>query len=493
MAIEVNQAAREAGIIQDPQVGLLIMGRKRAGFDPEWGAATKTRITQALAALPYPVTTPSQNIADEQELRAAVEQCRVADVTVLVVVQPTISDGRLAPLLSRLWSGPLLMWATPEKPTGRMISANSLVGTHVMSATLRQLGHPLEIVYGDPEDREIVYQVDRAIRAIHAADSVENRILGLIGNHAPGFVDFHADPVFLSDALGSQLYHLSSVELIQRVRSYSDADIADELKTFTTMNLPWSADAQEAGVATGNGSAAGAGNASATGAAAGPTPGGNPTPSEELAMQARYYRAFREFFAENNLDSLAFRCWPDLPSELGHWPYLALARMVSEGFPIAMEGDVDGSLCSRIAESAGIGPVYLSDWLHHDEETITIWHTGAAPFQLCRPDSLELSVQFNNKRPTVVQSVIREEMEATLFRIWRFDGEYHMSILEGTTVAPTRDLMATNGVFHTDHVDIRDWFEAQVQRGMPHHVCIVEGHHGELLSRIGRLMDAVVG
>jgi L-fucose isomerase-like protein len=482
MAIAVKQAAREAGIIQDPQVGLLIMGRKRPGFDPEWGAATKKRITQTLAALPYPVTTPSQNIADEQELRDAVEQCRVAGVTVLVVVQPTISDGRLAPLLSRLWSGPLLMWATPEKPTGRMISANSLVGTHVMSATLRQLGHPLEIVYGDPEDRQIVYQVDRAIRAIHAADSVENRILGLIGNHAPGFVDFHADPVFLSDALGSQLYHLSSVELIQRVRSYSDADIADELQTFAEMNLSWSADAIEAGVADGSGSSAS------------DSVGGAPAASsEELAMQARYYLAFREFFAENNLDSLAFRCWPDLPSELGHWPYLALARMVSEGFPIAMEGDVDGSLCSRIAESAGIGPVYLSDWLQHDEETITIWHTGAAPFQMSRPDSLELSVQFNNKRPTVVQSVIREDMEATLFRIWRFDGEYHMSVLEGSTVAPSRELMATNGVFHTDRVDVRDWFEAQVQRGMPHHVCIVEGHHGELLSRIGRLMDAVVG
>ncbi len=474
MAIDVHQVARETGIIQDPQVGLLIMGRKRAGFDPEWGEATKQRIIATLKALPYPLTIPSQNIADEQALREAVEQCRIADVTVLVVVQPTISDGRLAPLLSRLWSGPLLMWATPEKPTGRMISANSLVGTHVMSATLRQLGHPLEIVYGDPEDAEIVYQVDRAVRTIHAADSVENRVLGLIGNHAPGFVDFHADPVFLSDALGSQLYHMSSVELIQRVRSYSDADIADELAAFTAMNLPWSADAEEAGV----------GTSTAAGATA---------TSEELAMQARYYRAFREFFAENNLDSLAFRCWPDLPSELGHWPYLALARLVSEGFPIAMEGDVDGALCSRIAESAGIGPVYLSDWLQHDQETITIWHTGAAPFQLCRPDSLELSVQFNNKRPTVVQSVIREDMDATLFRIWRFDGEYHMSVLEGTTVAPDRELMATNGVFHTDRVDVRDWFEAQVQRGMPHHVCIVEGHHGELLSRIGRLMDAVVG
>ena len=481
MAIDITPAARNAGIIQTPQIGLLIMGRKRAGFDPEWGAATRTRILETLEALPYPITVPSENIADEQTLREAVEACRLAGVTVIVVVQPTISDGRLAPLLSRLWPGALLMWATPEKPTGRMISANSLVGTHAMSATLRHLGHPLEIVYGAPDDTDTVRQIDRSIRAIHAVDAVQGRILGLIGSHAPGFVDFHADPVFIDAALGSQLYHLSPVELIQRVRGYSAEDLTDEIAAFTALGLNWSADAQEAGLP------------AATGSAADPAATDGPD-ADPLAVQARYYRAFREIINENNLDTLAFRCWPDLPSELGHWPYLALARLVSEGFPVAMEGDVDGALCGRIVESAGIGPVYLSDWLHHDADTITIWHTGAAPFQMAPaegPGAPELSVQFNNKLPTVVQSTIRGGMDATLFRIWRFEGEYHMCILEGETVTPERDLMATNGIFRTDDVDIRDWFEDQVQRGMPHHVCIVEGHHGELLHRVGRLMGAI--
>jgi L-fucose isomerase-like protein len=364
-----------------------------------------------------------------------------------------------------------------------MISANSLVGTHAMAATLRQLGHPLEIIYGAPDDTETIARVDRSIRAIHAADSVQNRILGLVGAHAPGFVDFHADPVFLDAALGSQLYHIGTVELIQRIRAYSAAEISDELAAFRALELAWSDDAREVQLP------------AAVGLAADPEitdgPGADP-----LAVQARYYRAFRDLIDEYSLDTLAFRCWPDLPSELGHWPYLALARLVSEGFPVAMEGDVDGAICGRIAESAGIGPVYLSDWLHHDADSITIWHTGAAPFQLAPTDGAgapELSVQFNNKLPTVVQSTIRAGQDATLFRIWRFNGEYHVCVLEGETVAPPRDLMATNGVFRTDAVDVRDWFENQVQRGMPHHVCIVAGHHGDLLYRTGRLLGAVPG
>ncbi len=459
--------ARTAGVIERPVIGLMIMGRKRPGFDPEWGAAVQKRIAARLKAFPWQVVTPSQNIADQAELKRAVEECRRAGVTTMLLVQPTISDGRLAPLLSRLWDKPLVLWATTEKPTGAMISANSLVGTHVMGATLRQLGHPLEIVYGDPDDSLTESRLRQAIAAVHAADSIVGRSVGLIGYHAPGFVDFHTDPVFLNDSLASQLYHLNTPELIERVRSLTDEDIAEDLAAFKKLGVPEGPDFAAAVIAAGT------------------------TVDEVLEMQARYYRAFRNYFAEEAFDVLAFRCWPDLPTEVGHWPYLALARLVSEGFPIAMEGDVDGALCSRIAESAEIGPVYLSDWLEHDTNSITIWHTGAAPFQLCEPIGSargpRLGVQFNNKKPTVVEATIAAVQEVTAFRIWRYDGEYHMTALEGRTEAPTRELMATNGRFVTDDVDVPDWFEEMVQIGMPHHLCIVPGHHADTLRRVARL------
>ncbi len=470
MAINVRDLARETGVITEPTIGLLILGRQRPGFDPNWGGEVKAKIIATLDELPWTVTIPSENIADEAALRGAVAQLKAASVTTAIVVQPTISDGRLAPLLSRLWDKPLLLWATPEKPVGQMISANSLVGTHAMSATLRQLGHPLEVCYGHPEDALLRGRLEQAIRAVHAADATEGRIFGLVGSHAPGFIDFHADPVFISDELHSQLYELSSVELIQRVRAYTDEEVAGELAEFLELGLPMSdAFIQSADT--------------------------SPDGSTELLMQGRYYRAFRELFREENFDLLAFRCWPDLPSELGHWPYLALARLVSEGFPIAMEGDVDGALCSRIAESAGFGPVYLTDWLEHDEQTITIWHTGAAPFQLSEPVDAaggpRLDIQFNNKKPTVVQSTIRSGMKATAFRVWRYDGACHMTAIEGETVEPRRHLLATNGLFRTTEVDVRDWFEEMVQLGMPHHLAVVEGHQSDTLRRIARMMGAV--
>lgn len=449
--------------VAPPSIGLLIMGRKRPGFDPEWGADVATRIKAILGTLPWVVHTPSDNIADDAELSRSVEYCRTQGATTLVVVQPTISDGRLAPLLARLWDKPIVLWATTEKQSGAMISANSLVGTHVMAATLRQLGQPLEFVYGHPDDSETQTRLKQSVAAVHAAQNTCGRVLGLIGYHAPGFVDFHADPVFLNNELKSQLYHMSTPELIARVESFSTDEIAEDLRRLSELKIPlgegFSQDARE-----------------------------------ELQMQARYYRAFTSIYAEERLDALAFRCWPDLPTVTGHWPYLALATLVSEGMPIAMEGDVDGAICSRIAESLGIGPVYLSDWLEHDRTTAAIWHTGAAPFQLCEPagspGAPRLGVQFNNRKPTVVEATIRAGMEVTLFRLWRFQDGYCMTALEGRSITPRRELMATNGLFETNEVDIRTWFEEMVQIGMPHHLCVVEGKHRDTLRRVARLMNA---
>ena len=35
-----------------------------------------------------------------------------------------------------------------------------------------------------------------------------------------------------------------------------------------------------------------------------------------------------------------------------------------------------------VGKLLGCGAVYLSDWLEHDQLTLTLWHGGMAPFQL---------------------------------------------------------------------------------------------------------------
>ena len=90
-----------------------------------------------------------RKVDDDPSLRIAVNQCCAAKSDVLVACQPVISDGRLAPVLAQEWGHSIVFWATPEQQTGEMISGNSLVGTHLMSANLRQLGFQIQLVYAN--------------------------------------------------------------------------------------------------------------------------------------------------------------------------------------------------------------------------------------------------------------------------------------------------------------------------------------------------------
>ncbi len=245
--------------------------------------------------------------------------CRAAGAEVLVVMQPTISDGRLAPVIGQLWDRGIVLWATTERPAGPMISANSLVGTHVFAATLRQLGRAFELVYGHPDDRECRNELEIAVRVAGAAQAIRNAKTGLVGYHAPGFVDLHSDPALLSRLLGVQLHHLGITDFVELINGVDEATVSDDVAQFKTLKLPYAAGVTE----------------------------------DVLPMQSRIYLAVTALMSEERLSALAVRCWPELPNLLGQWPYLAFARLASEGSAVSMEGDVDGALGNLMAELLG--------------------------------------------------------------------------------------------------------------------------------------------
>ncbi|HUX22559.1 MAG TPA: sugar isomerase [Spirochaetia bacterium] len=436
---------------------LLFLGRKRPGFDPQWGAEMRGWIQDFIERNHLDVKIPDDNIADEKSLRSALESCRASGIEAIIVAQPTISDGRLAPILGQLWDGPLVLWATPERPTGEMISSNSLVGTHVFASTLRQLHRPFELLIGDPREPEFVDSFNDAVHIAGTAFRLKAAKFGLIGYHAPGFIDLQADAADLSRGLGVQLFHLSVGEFLQRVNGIAESTVSEDVKTTLAMGLPFRG-----------------------------------TDASVLPLQSRFYLAIRGLMEEENLSGLGMRCWPDLPDQVGAWPYVAASRLATEGAPVIMEGDVDGAINVFVAQGLGHGPVYVSDWLEHDRDRVTIWHTGTPPLQLCDPigqtSGPTIAVHFNNKKPAVVEATIRAGMESTAYRLWRCDGIYHMAAFEGSTIAPSRHLLGVNGVFESSGVNILEWFDEVVHEGMPHHICIAPGHFEGALKRFARLV-----
>ena len=164
---------------QKIKFGVLFLGRKRPGFDPEWGKTVKKAIRDFLTSHRYDHVIPSDNIADDGALRAAVESCRQAGAQTLLVTQPTVSDGRLAPVLAQLWTEPLVFWATTEKQTGEMISSNSLVGTHIFASLFRQLHRPFELVYGHPDEEQTRIPIGSLLKNIFSGLNGFNSLVNI--------------------------------------------------------------------------------------------------------------------------------------------------------------------------------------------------------------------------------------------------------------------------------------------------------------------------
>ncbi|HEY5913545.1 MAG TPA: L-fucose/L-arabinose isomerase family protein [Verrucomicrobiae bacterium] len=458
MSNRLKETSTPPSTSNQPRVGIIFLGRRRPGFDMEWGRQQEAKVRAWLRESKLTFVEPPEKATDDQSLRRAVAACSEQGAQVLVVLQTTMGDGRLAPTLAQLWPDPIVLWATPEKPDDDMISSCSLVGAHCWGSVLRQMGHTFDIVYGDPAAAGTQQRFRQAVRLAATARGLRSARLGLIGGHAPGYFAMGADAFSVHRGLGVQVQTFSLLEFANAVSGLAEDAVAEDVAKVKALGMPH-----------------------------------KDTSDEDLPMASRLYLAMRSFLENDGLDAMTIRCWPEMANTFGQWPYLGIARLVDEGLAVACEGDADGAMSAWIGENLGLGRCYLTDWLEHDRETITLWHGGAAPMGLCdpvgSPRGPQIARHFNIKKPAVVEATLREKMPVTVMRFWRCDGRYHLTAREGQTVKPKRHLMGTNGLARLENQDPQEWFEELCHQGMPHHVAVFEGRHSALLKRFARTLN----
>ncbi len=439
------------------KLGVIVFGRKRPGFDPEWGAAMTRRVRDALAATEFDIVEPPDTVVDDTSLCRALTAFEGAGVDALVALQTTMADARMAPTLHQRWCDPVILWATPENPKGDMISSCSLVGAHNWGSILRHLNHPFEIVCGDPQDQAVIADLAHAARIAQTVRKLRLAKVGVVAGTAPGFFAMAADAPAMTRRLGPQVQTVSLQQYADVVQAVSEDDIASDVARVTALGLPH-----------------------------------KDTSDDDLPTASRLYLAFRQLMHDEAIDALAVRCWPEMPNVFGQWPYLGMTRLAEQGVAISMEGDADGAVGALIAESLGMGRCYISDWLEHDEKTITLWHAGNLPFALSHPIGHErgptIAKHFNFPRPAVVESTLKPDRPVTIFRLWHCDGRYLMTACDAETIEPRRHLMGTNGLVRLTDRAPHDWLIELCHAGMPHHVSVCRGHHVSLLKQFARVM-----
>jgi L-fucose isomerase-like protein len=324
---------------------------------------------------------------------------------------------------------------------------------------LRQLGHSFELVHGAPEAAATRRRFREAVQLAVTVRRLRTVRLGVVGGQAPGYFAMGADPFAIHHGLGVQMQTYSLIEFGNVLNELKDDAVAADVAAVKTLKLAH-----------------------------------KDTTDDDLPMASKLYLTMRAFLETENLDALTIREWPEMPNVFGQWPYLGVARLAEEGRAIGIEGDADGALTAWIGENLGLGRCYLTDWLEHDQTTITTWHGGAAPFSLCEPPGTpggpRLARHFNIKKPAAVEATIRAGMPVTLMRLWRCEGKYLVTAREGETLRPRRHLMMTNGLVRLDRQDPGEWFEELCHQGMPHHVALFCGKHEAFLRRFAGAIGA---
>ncbi|MDR1384521.1 MAG: L-fucose/L-arabinose isomerase family protein [Planctomycetaceae bacterium] len=436
------------------KIAVFFIGRKRPGFDREWGELLERKIREQLENSPFHPFFYSP-VTDEITFKNAIFAAKEAGAEVLIVAQPTMGDGNLAPLLLAEWNAPVILWATPENPQNPKVSACGLVGVHNWAAGMSQLGRPPLVVYGLPNDAATIAELNDAVFIAATAKKLRHARVGLIGDHAPGFLNMAVDAAAMQRLLGIRLKRFGLHEFNAIVRSFSDSEVAADRQKAEALKIP--------------------------------VRSGVTVSDHDWNISSRYYLAVKKMIEEESLDAAALRCWPELPNEFGVWAYLAVARLASDGINICEEGDVDGAIGCLIAQSLGNPvPAYNSDWLEHDDNSILLWHAGATPFEICEligtPDGPTLDVHFNTQKPLVVDALLRIGMPVTLFRIWRFENQYRLAICEGTVRRPNRIVEGCAGLIEVHSGGVKRFFQQILLNGMPHHVTVVQGRRGDTLQ-----------
>ena len=437
-------------------LGILTIGRKRPGFDQQWNQVMLDGAAAALRALGVKTAGGSAPVVDEETTRVALEKLRQAGCATLLVLQPSMGNGHLGLTVAQRWTGPVVLWATPERPEGEKVSSCSLVAQHLWASMMRQLNRPFEFVYGDPGANEVRAALTRAIGVCGAFAQLRGARVGLAGAHAPGFVAMEADPFAMQNQLGVQLHRLSLAQFMERVTGLADAAVRDDVDRVRSLNLPM-----------------------------------NNVTAADLPMQSRLYLAMRELMAEETLDALAVQDWPEFGATLGQWPYLAMSRLADENAVVAMEGDADGAVTALAGQSLGAGMGYLTDWLEHDARTIHFWHAGMAPLGWIQKPSL--GRHFNIEKPMVVDGPLAPDQPITAARLWRVDGRYKATAFECKTIRNPREMTGNTALVEVPPAnipggDVRGWFDELLHAGLPHHVALFHGLHRDAFRRLARMM-----
>lgn len=367
-------------------------------------------------------------VIEKDEAEKAGEYFHKENVDALIIVSATFHLGHLALILNEKVGRPLLLWGFDELPyDGGKIRLNAVCGVNLNASNLYKAGVDNFIVHvGNTIDEDWV-------KAIKMKVAINTAKVGLVGYHADGFFNVGVNELDLYRKLGILVQHYELDEFFGG--EASEEEIAKEkgvvLKTFNTKKLN----------------------------------------DYQVNQVAKLCVLADRFMANEHMDVVAIRCWPEFAKHYGVSPCAMMSILQSRGILLACEGDIEAAISMIAVRAAGEATPFMADLsqVNYQENYALLWHDGVAPCNLWDGRCVRSLETYFAGGKGVTADFVMKEGPMSIFRIDTARGVTRIFYEEGKAVPMDKLLSGTYAKVIFDH-HISKVIDTVVYTGVAHHV-----------------------
>ncbi|HBG25656.1 MAG: hypothetical protein A2Y10_16080 [Planctomycetes bacterium GWF2_41_51] len=232
---------------------------------------------------------------------------------------------------------PIFLWSFPGVETG------ALCGSQQLTAYLKQLDYSYSCAFGDVNDEAAIKKIQSWAKATALKKLLRTSKIGIVGHRIAGMVEAAVNEIQLKKSLGPRVIYFDLAKILGISAQLSNSDVQKKWEELTKK-------ANKCDVS-----------------------------EKEGVDSIKIYKALREIITQNNLNALAFGCYPD---NMG-CACIAASLLADENIPLACEGDVNAAVGQLILSSLTGRPTHNTDWLEPlDDGTIVLTHCGSGSLSL---------------------------------------------------------------------------------------------------------------
>lgn len=376
----------------------------------------------------------------------------------LVVVQNvTFANAAYITEVLKKFDCPVLLWTLREPVIdGGRLRLNSLTGAYSAgNALLNFREGNFEYIFGSPEESEVQNKIAATIKAAKIKYDLTKTKIASIGHTPQGFGFGRALDVEVAKYFGSTLECIEARELIDKAKTFADAECAENLVEFEKSCCNHEA-----------------------------------IDIKNMTDFAKLLKAYKEYVIENNIQVIASRCWPDFFVSYGT-PVCAVLSMLNDlGVAASCESDTFGALSMYIAAKLSGKVTFFGDPVSLDEEenTITYWHCGMAPCSLADAEKANIGIHPNRKIGPVMDFGCKANDVATVFRIGKDgDGKFRFFVMSGSILEKPKQFQGTSVVVKPE-ANSKDVVTRSVKDGWEPHFVVAYGDIATELEILARML-----